>query len=126
MWRIPSLLEEDEDLWPAVTSAFSTGLSISEDDKKIYVEATVPGLDPKDVDVTFEKGFLWIKGEAKDEEEGKKFYRKRQQSFSYRVAVPGEIDQNIEPTASCKNGVMTVTFAKSPKMQPKKISVKSE
>ncbi len=121
--RFPSIWDDDEWLMP--TS--STGLSISEDDKNIYVEAAVPGLDSKDIEVTFEKGVLWIKGEAKEEEEDKKkkFWRKASRAFSYKVAVPGEIDPNKEPEASYKNGVMKVTFAKSPKTQPKKIPVKS-
>jgi len=48
---------------------------------------------------------------SKEEEtKEKKYYRKATSSFSYRVAVPGEIDQNKEPYASCRNGVMTVTL----------------
>mgnify|MGYP000344849268 CR=1 FL=1 len=104
--------------WPS-------GLSLSEDDKNVYVQASVPGVDPKDIEVTFDKGVVWIKGESKDEEQNKKYYRKAASSFSYRVAVPGDIDSTQEPQASVKNGVMTVTFTKSPKAQPKKISVKT-
>jgi len=121
--RLPSLWGEDED-WPIVSTP--SGLSVSEDEKNVYVEAAVPGIDPDDVDITFDKGTLWIKGEAKEEEKDKKrkFYRKASRSFSYRVSVPSEVDPNAEPEASYKNGVMTVTFAKSPSSQPKKIKVK--
>lgn len=119
--RMP-IWDDDEDWLPTSGG----GLTISEDDKKIYIEAAVPGVDPKDVEVTFHQGTLWIKGEHKEEEsKGKKFYKKALNSFSYRLVVPGEIDPNIEPVASGKNGVMTVTFAKSPKSQPKKITVKT-
>lgn len=47
------------------TANLLNGLSISEDDKKVYVEASIPGVDPKDVDVIFEKGLLTIRGEKK-------------------------------------------------------------
>lgn len=82
------------------------------------------GVDPKDVDISFKKGIPWIKGERKEEEKGKKF-TKAARLFSYRVAVPGEIDPNIEPAASSKNRIVTITFIKSPKVKPKKIAIKT-
>lgn len=119
---ISSVWDDDVD-WAMPQSA--SGLSVSEDDKNVYIEAAVPGIDPNDVEVTFDKGALWIKGETKEEQKnGKKYYRKATSSFSYRVSVPGEIDQNTEPEATYKNGIMTVTFAKTPQAQPKKIPVK--
>ncbi len=123
--RFPSLWDEEED-WGLSTNA-SSGVTISEDEKHVYVEAAVPGVDPKDIEVTFDKGALWIKGEGKEEEEDKKkkYYRKATSAFSYRIGVPGEINDKEEPEAHCKNGVMKVTFIKSPKSQPRKISVKS-
>lgn len=114
---------EDED-WSSFLP--SSGLTVSENDTHVFVEAAVPGLDPEKVEVTFEKGVLWIRGEQGQEEDGKKYYRKASSQFSYRVAVPGEIDLNLEPEAVCKNGVMKVTFKKAPEVQPKKISVKAE
>lgn len=116
---------EDDDL--SMASNNQGGLSISEDDIKVYVSAAIPGVDPKDVEITFEKGNVWIKAESKQEEKDnkKKYYRRAAQSFSYRVTVPGELDQNKEPEATYKHGIMTVAFAKAPKSQPKKIKVKN-
>lgn len=116
--------EEDEDF--SLSRGFPGGLSVSEDEKNVYVEVAMPGINPDDVEITFDKGVLWLKGEAKEEESEKKFYRKAARSFSYRVAVPGELDQNVEPEASSTHGVMKVTFAKTPQSQPKKISVKKK
>lgn len=116
---------EDED-WASFLP--SSGLTVSEDKDNVYVEAAVPGVDPDKIEVTMDKGVLWIRGqqEQEDKDQDKKFYRKASSSFSYRVGVPGEIDENQEPKASCKNGVMRVTFAKKPEVQPKKISIKKE
>ena len=126
-WRFPATpsLWEDEEDWGTLTN-WPSGLSLSEDNSHVYVQVAVPGVDPKDIEVTFDKGIVWIKGEAKEEEKEKKYYRKAASVFSYRVAVPGDLDTNKEPEAAVKNGVMTVTFAKSPKTQPKKISVREE
>lgn len=121
MISYPSLTEDIEDLFPATN--LLNGLSVSEDDKNVYVEAAVPGVYPKDVEVTFEKGILVIKAESKEEEKGKTYQRKATRSFFYRVA-PGDVDPKSEPKAICKNGMMTVTFAKIPEAKPKKITVR--
>jgi HSP20 family protein len=103
-----------------------SGLSVSEDDRNVYIEAAVPGVDPKDIDVTFEKGMLRIVAEAKKEEkEDRKYFRRALRSFSYQVSIPTEVDLNTEPQAEVKEGIMVLTFTKSEKMQPKKISVKT-
>jgi HSP20 family protein len=118
-----SLWEDDDDM---SMMSMPSGISISEDDTHVYVDVAVPGVDPKDVDITFDKGMLWVKGEVKEEEKKKKYYRKATSSFSYRVAVPGEIDSNQDPEAKPWHGMMRVSFVKSKASQPKKITVKAE
>jgi HSP20 family protein len=122
--RINSMLEDDD--WASFLP--SSGLTISEDEKNVYVEAAVPGIDPKNVEVTFDKGILWIRGneEQTEEDNKKKFYRKAASTFSYRIAVPGNIDESGEPDAVCKNGVMKITFPKQPEAQPKKLNIRTE
>lgn len=123
MMPFSSLTEEDiEDLMPA--SNLFNGLSISEDDKNVYIEASVPGVDSKDVDITFNKGILTIKAEKKEEEKRKTYQRRGGRYFFYRIA-PGDVDPKKEPEAEYKNGVMTITFAKTPEVKPKKIMVKT-
>lgn len=123
-WQLPSIFDEDE--WP-MPSQSPSGLSVSEDESKVYVEAHVPGINPKDIEITFDDGILWVRGETKTNEENKsrKYYRRAASSFSYRVSVPSDVDQNTDPEAVCKNGIMTITFSKFPKKQPKKIAVKT-
>lgn len=127
-WSFPtsSWFDLDEDDM-SLTQSAPSGISISEDEKHVYVDAAFPGVEPKDVEITFDKGVLWLKGESIETEEDKKkkYYRKASSVFSYRVAVPGEIDLNIDPEAESKYGVMRVSFTKHPKVQPKKIEVKT-
>lgn len=122
--RFPQIWEEEENLLPSTTNI--SGLSIYEDDKNVYVEAAVPGIDPKNVEVTYDKGILWIKAEKEEEEKSKKYYRKASSSFSYRLLVPGNLDPNKEPQAEGKNGIMTVAFAKAAETKPKKIQIKAK
>jgi HSP20 family protein len=121
-FRMSSLLD-DEDSWP--TAGYSNGgLSISEDDGSVYIEAAVPGVNPEDVEMTFHNGILKIHGKSKSEEKkDRKNYRSMTNEFSYQVAVR-DVDSNVEPEATCKNGVMEVKFAKSKAAQPKQIKVK--
>ncbi len=125
-FRMPSIVGNLDDVLP-FTSETGNTISISEDDKHIHIAAAMPGVDPDDVEVTFDKGTLWIRGEAREETEDKKrkYYRKAAQSFSYRITVPGEIDPNVKPEASSQNGMVTITLPKAASSMPQKITVKT-
>lgn len=120
--RLSSLLD-DEDMWPAVGTS-STGLEVTEDEQNVYVDAAVPGIDAENVDVTFEKGVLMItaKQEEKEENKKRKVYRQFSRNFSYRAAMPVDVDQD-KVSADVKDGVVYVTLPKSAHVQPKKVTV---
>ncbi len=125
MWNWPSLLDDDDE-WP-LSVGRGSGLQVSEDDTHITVEAHLPGLSSETIDVTYQKGVLTIRGEQEEKEEDKKkkYYRRAQRSFNYQVAVPGNVDEEAEPEATYRDGVMTVRFAKRKQVQPKKITIKA-
>ena len=125
--RFPfSLFEENEDEGWLQDFSDPSGLSVYEDENNVFVEAALPGLKAEEIEMTFEKGILWIKAEKKEEAEdkSKKFYRKATSTFSYRVAVPGDVDENREPEAVYSDGMLQVIFSKSKKHEPKKITIK--
>lgn len=101
-------------------------VSISEDEEHVYVRAHVPGIKPDQIHVTFEKGVLWIKAEAQEEEKGEKYLYKASTSFSHRIPVPIPVDEQSSPQAVCKNGVLKISFLKSRASRPMKISIKEE
>lgn len=131
-WSFPrfrhpfSLFENIEDDWDLHEFTSPSGLSISEDNEHVYVEAALPGISPDEIEMIFDKGVLWIKAEKKEESEDKKkkFYRKAMSSFSYRIAVPGDIDESKQPDAVCQKGILKVTFSKNRSGPSKKIPVK--
>lgn len=106
----------------------NTGVSLYETENEVIAEAHVPGVQPKDIQVTFEKGILFIKAEtteeSHDDKELLKYHMRASSSFSYRVALPNHIDENTPPQASCKDGVLKVTFLKSLAAKSQKIEVK--
>jgi HSP20 family protein len=114
---------EDED-W-GVAAVGSDNLDVYETKDDVVVKANVAGVNPDKVDVTFEKGVLTIAArEEVEEKEGKKYYKKATRSYSYRVAVPGNIDLSAEPEAKVEHGIVSVAFKKAEEAKPKKIAIK--
>lgn len=121
MLRWPNIWDEED--WGA--SPLPDNLDVYETGDEVVVKAAVAGVDPEKVDITFEKGILTVSATAEEEEkEGKKYYSKSSRSYSYRVAVPGNIDMKQEPEATVNNGVVTIAFKKAEEEKPKKIAVR--
>lgn len=116
----------DEDLF-AGTSNATSNLNVYETKKAVVIEANVAGVDKDDIDITFEKGTLWIQAKKKSEEksEDRKYYSRSSFSYSYKIAVPGDIDFGQEPSVTSKDGVLRVEFKKSEQAQPKKLKVQA-
>lgn len=115
----------DDDLFSGMLNNATNNLDVYETQDEVVVQANVAGVSEKDIDITFEKGVLWIKAERVDEQnEDRKHYSKSSWNYSYKVAVPGMIDMTQEPNAEVEDGVVTVTFKKSETSKPKKLTVK--
>ena len=102
-------------------------MDISETDKEIRIEAELPGLERKDVEISVEDGILAIRGEKKVEAEQKdKDYHLSERSYGVffrAIPLPQGIDTSaIQATMS--NGVLTVTIPKPARPEPQKIEVK--
>ncbi|EKD91083.1 MAG: hypothetical protein ACD_30C00047G0008 [uncultured bacterium] len=121
--RMPSVMEDL--LEETRLDTIPSGLSVSEDNKNFYIDAALPGIDPKKIEVTFDNGILHVSGEAKEEEKEKKYYRKATSSFSYRVSVPTDVNPKTTPEATYKDGMMHIVFKKTAPSKPKKIEVKT-
>jgi HSP20 family protein len=93
----------------------------------IRVEAEVPGLGEKDVQLSVHNDVLSIEGERRVRApEG--FVPHRQERVSVRfnrtVALPCKVD--LERTnAAVKDGVLTISFQKAPESRPRQIAVKT-
>lgn len=90
-------------------------IEMSETDKAYKITAELPGMEPGNVDVTFEEGMLRIAGEKKEQrEENERGYRLTERSygaFERMIALPPAADsQSIK--AKFKNGLLTVTMGK--------------
>ena len=100
--------------------------AIWEAENQLYVEVDAPGVSQENVEITFDKGQLALTLERKaPEHEGKLWHSERGYGKVTRtLALPDTVDpDSIEATLS--EGVLRVTIAKRPELQPKKIEVKS-
>ena len=90
--------------------------------------ADLPGIDPKDIEITMENGTLAIRGERKSEtEEEREGYHRVERargSFYRRFTLPDTANTDkIE--ARGKDGVLEIVIPKHDKVQPRKIAVKN-
>jgi HSP20 family protein len=106
-------------------------VNVSESDNAYEIEAELPGVDEKDVDVTVSDGILTISGEIKEaKEEKRKDYRiveRAYGAFRRSFALPENVEEDkIE--AKFSKGILRVTLPKrqgQPNANEKKIEVKS-
>lgn len=108
---------------------FLPAIDLYEMDQEYVIEAELPGLNQKEIEVNIEDDYLTIKGEKKREREIKsedyhraeRFYGK----FERRIALPSDIDKE-KVKASYKDGVLKITLPKREEAKPKQIKVDVE
>jgi HSP20 family protein len=109
--------------------AWTPRVDVEETDKEILVKADLPGVDPKNVEITVENGILMVRGEKKEEkEEAKKNYHRVERfgGFFYRaIALPPTVDAE-KVSATSANGVVTIAIPKKPEVRPKKIAISAK
>jgi len=126
------LFDRFSEAWPfrglAETGRWMPSVDVSETDKELVVRAELPGMDPKDIDISLSGNVLTIKGERKHDREEKKenfhLVERSSGSFSRTLRLPVEVKAD-KVKADYKDGVLSISM---PKMEPeavKKIEVKA-
>jgi HSP20 family protein len=101
-------------------------VDIHEEKDRFIVLADVPGVEPKDINITAENGVLTVSGERRAEkretENGYERVERVAGSFVRRFTLPkGANTESIK--ARQTNGVLEVTIPKQPEVQPRSITV---
>jgi HSP20 family protein len=101
-------------------------VDMTENDRQIHVRAELPGIDPKDVDVSVSEDRLVICGEKKSATEstaeGWSHRESQYGSFSRAIPLPESVDP-AQVTAKYDKGVLTVELMKSPTSASRKVPV---
>jgi HSP20 family protein len=110
------------------SKAWFPAIDVAENDREVIVRAEVPGIDPKELDITVTSDRLTLSGEKKEttERKDKDFYQSetRYGSFSRSVDLPSGVDTE-HVTAEHTNGVVTIKLKKTAAAATKKIQVKT-
>lgn len=102
--------------WPHV--------DVRETDSQFKVCAELPGLEERDVEVTFADGVVTLKGEKQLEEDPALYSERWSGAFERQIVLGDDVDpDNVK--ATFKHGVLTVILAKKPeaRRQVKRIEI---
>jgi HSP20 family protein len=109
-----------------VTSHWRPAVDIREEDNRFVILADIPGVDPKDIEVTMDNGMLTIRGDRKSEkEENREGYHRVERvrgTFYRRFSLPDTANAE-KISAKGKDGVLEIVLPKHDKVQPRKIPV---
>lgn len=97
---------------------------VFQDKENIYAQATMAGVDPKNLDISVSNDLLTVRGfrEMNREVEENDFYCREIYwgAFSRSIVLPQEVDQK-KVQATLKNGVLTIKLPKKYKTTSIKI-----
>ena len=101
-------------------------VDVHEEPERFAVLVDVPGVEPKDIEITAEKGVLTIRGERHSRtEENSGAHRRlerRSGKFLRRFTLPDSANLDAI-SAKHTQGVLEVTIPKQAKLQPRRIEV---
>jgi len=117
--RRPARIEEEGEFLPA--------LDLAETENELVVKCEIPGLEPKNIDISLSDGMLTIKGEKKQEREEKQadyhLVERSYGSFTRSIRLPKEVKSD-KISASYKNGILKINLPKSEEAKKKEIKIK--
>jgi HSP20 family protein len=134
-WSLVNRFQRDIDRLFGVphTTAADSGawlppVDIHEEDNQYLVHTDLPGVDPKAVEITSDKGVLTIRGKReetrRDARDGYRRIERITGDFQRRFSLPETADvQNIK--AKFTNGVLEITIPKLAEVQPQRITVEA-
>ena len=110
----------------AAKAEWVPAVDIREETAQYVITADLPGVDPKEIEVTMEKGVLSLRGKRAPQTaaEDKTFarYERPAGSFHRSFVMPESADA-AGITALGRNGVLEVRIPKRQKPQPRRIQV---
>lgn len=103
-------------------------INLREDDDQIYAEVLVPGVDPKQLEISMLGNTLSLSGERRliDDQVNNRIWHRRERAegkFMRTVELPVQVDAE-KVSAEFKNGLLRVTMPKAAIAKPKAIDIK--
>jgi HSP20 family protein len=120
---------QDPETWTDDVSAFIPRTNVAETDSQYEISLDLPGMKADDFNIELHEGRLTVSGERAKEAkvEGKTFHRVERRTGKFRRTFNLGPDMDVDAvTAEYKDGVLSITIAKTAKAQPKRIHVKTQ
>jgi len=99
-----------------------------ENEQGFWIQAALPGMERKDIEIKLEDGVLTLKGERKEETaESQRTYFLREIGwgpFSRSFRLPTNVDVN-KASATYKDGVLTIGLPKREEAKPRRITIET-
>lgn len=109
----------------AETSGVYPSLNLYDDGESFIARAEVPGVDPKDLEITVTHDTLTIRGQRVEEQpEGASYHRRERAagSFQRALTLPDPVNSD-KVAAACKNGVLEVRMPRADHVRPRKVAI---
>lgn len=109
------------------TGTWAPAVDVAEDKDKIHVKVEVPGMDEKDLKVSFEDGVLSVSGERQFERRDDREYHRIERtygSFARTFSLPRSVDGGAI-VANYRNGVLEIDIPKKEESKPRQIQINS-
>ena len=101
-------------------------IDMSETESEVLVRVELPGVDPKNVDVSVTADTLTIRGQAQAEQEtrNKAYYHRelRYGTFQRTLALPTEMEGE-QAKATFRHGILEIRIPKAERVKPKSVKV---
>lgn len=118
------------DHYPSTTGLFDRSMSpavdVVEGESEFNVTCELPGIDKKEIDISFAANVLTIKGQKREEKEDKKgkYFKKEivSGSFQRTLSFPDSVDGD-KIKANLKDGILKLTLPKREESKTKTITV---
>ena len=109
---------------PGEGAPWIPAVDIEETDDAWIVEAELPGVDKKDVDIQMNDSELVVRGEIKERERVGILRRRTRRvgEFEFRVTLPGQTDAE-QIDAKLDGGVLAIRIPKPKETQPRHINI---
>lgn len=112
-----------------ITGSWIPSVDVRETKDALEISVEVPGLEPKDVDISVEAGVLTLKGCRNFEKasEGETYHRVERSygAFERSFTLPTNVDPE-RINAVYRHGVLLLTLPKREEAKPRAISIKVE
>ena len=109
-------------------AGWSLALDLAETDDAYMVKASLPGINPDDLEITYQGNVLTIKGETREDKDVKEEHyhlrERRYGSFARSVTLPTTVKAEAID-ARYEGGVLTLNLPKVEEAKPKRIPVQN-